>query len=140
MIGKLGTPDDFGDLLRARGLAPLPFTEEHATTMERFPELVGHDPFDRMLLARAYAERIDSRPPTTRCSRSTTAGSSTPAPDRQGGIARKVRMPARSGSAWSLSVLRGSTQPGELLVDDRRVELGEDRRRLGDLGAHRHRS
>lgn len=59
MIGKLGTPDDFGDLLRARGLAPLPFTEEHATTMERFPELVGHDPFDRMLLAQAYAERID---------------------------------------------------------------------------------
>lgn len=59
MIGKLGTPEDFGGVLRARGLEPLPFTEEHARTMERFRELVGHDPFDRMLLAQAYAERID---------------------------------------------------------------------------------
>lgn len=53
MLGKLSVPADFADLLQKQGLTELPFTPQHAARIAEFPDLVGHDPFDRMLLAQA---------------------------------------------------------------------------------------
>ena len=33
-------------------------TPEHTAGLVRFPELVGHDPFDRILMAQALVEQI----------------------------------------------------------------------------------
>jgi PIN domain nuclease of toxin-antitoxin system len=53
MHGKLAIPADFGKRLIAQGLVPLSITAEHAEGIRDFPELVGHDPFDRLLVAQA---------------------------------------------------------------------------------------
>lgn len=58
MRGRGTVPPDLEDALASNGLVPLPFTTEHATAVGRFRPLVGHDPFDRMLLAQAVAERM----------------------------------------------------------------------------------
>jgi PIN domain nuclease of toxin-antitoxin system len=34
-------------------------TNAHADAMRTFPELVRHDPFDRLLVAQAYASDMD---------------------------------------------------------------------------------
>lgn len=59
MSGKLHVPEDLPALLTGAGLEPLAYTEIHAAALHRFPTLVGHDPFDRMLLAQAKAEGLD---------------------------------------------------------------------------------
>jgi PIN domain nuclease of toxin-antitoxin system len=53
MLGELSVPADFGQRLSAQGLALLSITAEHAEAIRDFPELVRHDPFDRLLVAQA---------------------------------------------------------------------------------------
>ena len=57
MLGKLSAPDDLHAQLPAAGLTALPLTPEHSAGIAEFPELTHHDPFDRLLLAQASAER-----------------------------------------------------------------------------------
>jgi PIN domain nuclease of toxin-antitoxin system len=52
-LGKLSVPADFSQRLSAQGLALLSITAEHAEAIRDFPELVRHDPFDRLLVAQA---------------------------------------------------------------------------------------
>ncbi|BBH16545.1 hypothetical protein Back2_08320 [Nocardioides baekrokdamisoli] len=56
--GKLRVPDDLAAGIERQGLRPLPMRDVHAAALAEFPELVGHDPFDRQLLAQARAERL----------------------------------------------------------------------------------
>jgi PIN domain nuclease of toxin-antitoxin system len=44
---------DLSTRLTAQGLIVLSITAEHAEAIRDFPELVRHDPFDRLLVARA---------------------------------------------------------------------------------------
>ena len=53
MLGKLSVPADLGKRLIAQGLVLLNITAEHAEALRDFPELTGHDPFDRLLVAQA---------------------------------------------------------------------------------------
>lgn len=59
MLGKLELPDDFAQLLLAQGIASLPIRADHAAAIAGFPELIRHDPFDRLLIAQAKRERLD---------------------------------------------------------------------------------
>jgi len=60
MLGRLALPggDRFPAAFSDAGLRELAFTSAHATAMLRFPALTRHDPFDRMILAQADAERL----------------------------------------------------------------------------------
>ncbi|MGI8887983.1 MAG: type II toxin-antitoxin system VapC family toxin [Nocardioidaceae bacterium] len=58
MLGKLELPADFGARLADYGLSALPVTTDHATGIREFPELVRHDPFDRILVSQAAQERL----------------------------------------------------------------------------------
>jgi len=42
-----------------QGITYLPVTAEHAAGIGEFPELLRHDPFDRLLVAQASRERCD---------------------------------------------------------------------------------
>ena len=53
MLGKLSVPADLSERLTAQGFALLRITAEHAEAIREFPELVRHDPFDRLLVAQA---------------------------------------------------------------------------------------
>ncbi len=53
MLDKLSVPADFSKRLTAQGLLLLSITTEHAEAIRDFPELVRHDPFDRLLMAQA---------------------------------------------------------------------------------------
>jgi PIN domain nuclease of toxin-antitoxin system len=53
MLGTLSIPADFSKRLTAQGLALLRVTAEHAEAIRDFPELLRHDPFDRLLVAQA---------------------------------------------------------------------------------------
>jgi len=56
--GRLRMPARLLERLDDVGLRQLPFVAEHADAMQEFPELVGHDPFDRALVAQAAAEGL----------------------------------------------------------------------------------
>lgn len=56
--GKLRVPTDVVERLDEVGLRQLPYVAEHADAMRAFPELDGHDPFDRALVAQAAAEGL----------------------------------------------------------------------------------
>ena len=58
MQRKMSAPDDLCAHLDAEGLRQMPLTGEHAEALSSFPELVHHDPFDRSLVAQAWAERL----------------------------------------------------------------------------------
>ena len=60
MLGRIDLPggDRFPVAFSDAGLRELPFTSAHATAILRFPALTRHDPFDRMILAQAHAERL----------------------------------------------------------------------------------
>ena len=45
------------EALRAQGLVELEFSTAHAAGLLDFPQLIGHDPFDRALVAQAHVER-----------------------------------------------------------------------------------
>jgi PIN domain nuclease of toxin-antitoxin system len=59
MIGRLRVPQDFASRLAGQSLLELPITNAHADAMRNFPELVRHDPFDRLLVAQAYVSDMD---------------------------------------------------------------------------------
>ena len=56
MLGRWPGPADLADRLVIAGLDDLPLTTAHAAAMESFPELVRHDPFDRLYVAQAHSE------------------------------------------------------------------------------------
>ena len=58
MRGKLQMPEDFERRLERRGYESLWVTGQHAAGLRRFPELVRHDPFDRLLVSQADAEGL----------------------------------------------------------------------------------
>jgi PIN domain nuclease of toxin-antitoxin system len=55
--GKLKLPDDLINWIQQGGLSELPITMQHADLAGRLP-LIHRDPFDRMLVAQALAERL----------------------------------------------------------------------------------
>ena len=55
-LGKLVVPDDYLTVLLGADIQPLPVSVEHAAAVERLPSH-HRDPFDRMLVAQAAAER-----------------------------------------------------------------------------------
>lgn len=59
MVGKIKVPAELEAMFVDAGLQPLSLTPAHAQAIRDFPELVGHDPFDRLLLAQALVERAD---------------------------------------------------------------------------------
>lgn len=56
VLGKLAAPDDIVDDLRSAGFVTLAMDAEHARAAARLPRH-HDDPFDRMLVAQAVAER-----------------------------------------------------------------------------------
>lgn len=58
MLKKGKYPPRSTEALANSGLIELCFDSIHAQAIENFPSLVRHDPFDRMLLAQAYAEHL----------------------------------------------------------------------------------
>ena len=56
-IGKLALPKDFAELFLNQGIKIEAFGQESAASLSRFPSLVRHDPFDRMILAQAGAKK-----------------------------------------------------------------------------------
>ena len=56
--GSSRSPADLQSALHASVLPELPLTSAHAAALVSFPDLARHDPFDRMLLAQASAERL----------------------------------------------------------------------------------
>lgn len=61
MVGRLALPgeEDFPEIFRSAGLQELPLTAVEGSMMMRDPGLVRHDPFDRMLLAQARAQKLE---------------------------------------------------------------------------------
>lgn len=58
MLGKLSIPADFTDILSDQGFGVLDITGTHAEGLREFPELVRHDPFDRLIVSQALCERL----------------------------------------------------------------------------------
>src|SRR5215471_11363623 len=53
MLGKLTVPADLSKRLPGQGLELLSVTAQDAEAIREFPELIRHDPFDRLLVAQA---------------------------------------------------------------------------------------
>lgn len=53
MLGKIEVPDDLDTAITDQGFIELPVNAQHALAMRGFLELIGHDPFDRLLVAQA---------------------------------------------------------------------------------------
>jgi PIN domain nuclease of toxin-antitoxin system len=53
MLGKITVPSDLSQRLPGQGLELLSVTAEHAEAIRDFPELIRHDPFDRLIVAQA---------------------------------------------------------------------------------------
>jgi len=58
MLGKLKIPDDFADQVESNGLELLEISADHAEGLRDFPELLRHDPFDRLIVSQAYQHRL----------------------------------------------------------------------------------
>ncbi|MGQ0630132.1 MAG: type II toxin-antitoxin system VapC family toxin [Sporichthyaceae bacterium] len=58
MLGKLVVPAGVTELLEAQGLQVLDITGQHAEAIREFPELLRHDPFDRLLAAVALTDGL----------------------------------------------------------------------------------
>lgn len=54
MLGKLSVPAGFADRVVDQGLSLLSITAADAEGLRDFPELLRHDPFDRLLVAQAH--------------------------------------------------------------------------------------
>lgn len=59
MLGKLSAPSGLSARLVEQGLSLLDITAEDAEGVRDFPELVRHDPFDRLLVSQA--KRTETR-------------------------------------------------------------------------------
>ena len=55
--GKLNVPDDLIEWIERSGLSDLPIRNAHADLAGRLPP-IHRDPFDRMLIAQAMAEKL----------------------------------------------------------------------------------
>jgi PIN domain nuclease of toxin-antitoxin system len=53
VLGKLTVPTDLSKRLTGQGLELLSTTAEHAEAIRDFPELIRHNPFDRLIVAQA---------------------------------------------------------------------------------------
>ena len=53
MLGKLSVPTPLSAAITGQGLQLLSVTAEHAEGIRDYPELMRHDPFDRLLVAQA---------------------------------------------------------------------------------------
>jgi PIN domain nuclease of toxin-antitoxin system len=58
MLGKVEIPDDLDDRLEPLGYSTLDVTAKHGAAIRRFPELMRHDPFHRLLVAQAAIEGL----------------------------------------------------------------------------------
>ncbi|MEU4342405.1 type II toxin-antitoxin system VapC family toxin [Nocardia sp. NPDC023852] len=58
MLGKLTVPTNLTEVLGDQGLGILDVTGQHAEGLREFPELVRHDPFDRLIASQAFCERL----------------------------------------------------------------------------------
>ena len=56
-LGKLAAPDDLEQQVAAGGFSPLPISIAHAIAAGQLPRH-HEDPFDRMLIAQAFAEGL----------------------------------------------------------------------------------
>lgn len=56
-LGKLQLPSNFREVLSSQAFDELPLTVDHAHRLAELPPL-HRDPFDRMLVAQAMAERL----------------------------------------------------------------------------------
>ncbi|WP_157228952.1 type II toxin-antitoxin system VapC family toxin [Nocardia brevicatena] len=57
MLGRLTVPTNLTEVLGDQGLGILDVTGQHAEGLREFPELVRHDPFDRLITSQAFCER-----------------------------------------------------------------------------------
>lgn len=57
MIGKIRRSSELESLLFEEEIFELPFAAAHAKELARFGTLVKHDPFDRLIVAQAAAEK-----------------------------------------------------------------------------------
>lgn len=58
MLGKLKSQPDLLEDIQKSGLQLLDFSADQAEVIQKFPLLIRHDPFDRMLLGQARAENL----------------------------------------------------------------------------------
>lgn len=58
MLGKLKIPADFADHATAQGFELLDIAADHAEGLRDFPELIRHDPFDRLIISQANQHRL----------------------------------------------------------------------------------
>lgn len=58
MLGKLKIPTDFAAQTEAAGFELLQISADHAEGLRDFPELLRHDPFDRLILSQAFLHRL----------------------------------------------------------------------------------
>ncbi|MGH2860720.1 MAG: type II toxin-antitoxin system VapC family toxin [Solirubrobacteraceae bacterium] len=58
MLGKLTVPAELTKRLLEQGLELLSITAAHAEAIREFPELIRHDPFDRLIVAQASCARL----------------------------------------------------------------------------------
>lgn len=56
MLGRWPVPEGLVGRLLDAGLTDLALTSAHAAALADFPEMVRHDPFDRLYVAQAYRE------------------------------------------------------------------------------------
>ena len=56
-LGKLAAPDDLEQQVQAGGFSPLPISTAHGVAAGQLPHH-HEDPFDRMLIAQAFAEGL----------------------------------------------------------------------------------
>lgn len=58
MLGKLTVPEQLTGHLSEQGLLILNVTAEDAEGIRVFPELIKHDPFDRLIVSQAFHGRL----------------------------------------------------------------------------------
>lgn len=58
MLGKLKVPAGLTEAMGDQGLGILDVTGQHAEALREFPELLRHDPFDRLITSQAFCERL----------------------------------------------------------------------------------
>lgn len=58
MLGRLEIPAGLPVRIVDEGFVLLDVTAEHAEALREFPELLRHDPFDRLIVAQASAENL----------------------------------------------------------------------------------
>ncbi|MGH8878900.1 MAG: type II toxin-antitoxin system VapC family toxin [Stackebrandtia sp.] len=58
MLGKVTIPGKLTERLENQGLVVVPVNAAHAEGLSEFPELVRHDPFDRLLVSQAHHDNL----------------------------------------------------------------------------------